>query len=278
MQKMRGELVRGRRHAHRLRQPGGALAAQGAAARPRRLRHQLRPQPGRRRHLLRDGERDLRRDPARHPVGRLQPGDRRGLSRSSARPASPPAASRELLEPELPEPTCCSTSICPAAAPTGLSLHAARRGASTSRSVVEKERPARGASTTGSPARRSGRRSPAPTTRRSPPACVSVTPLHLDLTDYRGLEEQAGLRRRLEPERWSRPRRGTFADAFSARADGARAHRGARRHATRGCSRRCARCRATSSCATILRTRPTATTRCRSATRRRSRSPTSWRA
>ena len=123
-------------------------------------------QPGRRRDLLGHRVGDLRGDAPGHPLVRLQPGDRRGLLLRAGGELRPRASSRPSGTRSC-RPTCCSTSTCRPGEIKGVSLHQARPPPSTS-SRWSRSSTRAAASTTGSPAPRSGSATAAPTSRPSP--------------------------------------------------------------------------------------------------------------
>ena len=97
-----------------------APAAQGQPAGPGRLGHQLRAQPGRRRHLLGHGERHVRgrrcSASPRWPSARRSP----RASRSSRRPRFAAAMVAHAARPGAARATCCSTSTCRRARSSGV--------------------------------------------------------------------------------------------------------------------------------------------------------------
>ena len=184
-------LVRGR-HADRLRELGRPAPAEGRPAEAAVLRDQPRAQPRRRRDLLGHGLRRLRGDADRDLVGRDLAGDRDGLhvrrgrgirGAPGAAPARPAAAAGTLVNVNVP-----------AGAPRGVRV--VRQGKRRyGEAVIEKTDPR------GRPYYWIGATPPKGDLEQGTDLSavaekfISMTPLHLDLTDYRSLsllEDVAG--------------------------------------------------------------------------------------
>ena len=155
-------------------------------ARPGRLRHQPRRQPGRRHHLFRHGVGGHGGHAARRAVDRRLAGLRATRPISAPRRAFAAAPRRAVVERGMPRDTLLNVNVPGAAGRRAARLRRSPARASAAMATRSSSTSIRAAaSTTGSAATTSASCPPRePTAPRWPDGYISITPLHLDLTNY----------------------------------------------------------------------------------------------